>query len=301
MTPAERHRAPGSHEVPGPEELPAHVTLPLLTLITQQSLDGDYAHVAERRRQEAEAGTAPVEDRRRSRRWITLATVAVCGLLATTAAVQTNRNAQVTELGRTTLVGRVQEQKDQVEQAQDRIGQLRSEVAAADAERQRIADEQRRVNRELRRLEVRTGFGETRGPGIRIEITERGDELVRDEDLARLVDGLWAAGAEAIEINDQRLTVLSSISAPGQTIHVNGRPVNPPYTVYAIGDPSSLQARLLDSVHGAQFLQMARSLQFDVKVAEEDQLRLPAALLRPLRHTTEWAEGTTRDMEGESR
>ena len=41
-------------------QLPARVTMPLLTLITQQSLDEDYLHVAERRAAGAPVPRGPV-------------------------------------------------------------------------------------------------------------------------------------------------------------------------------------------------------------------------------------------------
>ena len=73
-------------------ELPEHVTTPLLTLITQQSLDEDYAHVAAapgRARRDAAPHAAPRPHR------MAAVVIAVFGLLVTVAAVQTSRNADV--------------------------------------------------------------------------------------------------------------------------------------------------------------------------------------------------------------
>ncbi len=64
---------------------------PLLTLITQQSLDEDYQHVAERRA--AENGGAPPPRRRPTR--TAGIVVAVFGLLVTVAAVQTSEQEGV--------------------------------------------------------------------------------------------------------------------------------------------------------------------------------------------------------------
>ena len=58
------------------------------------------------------------------------------------------------------------------------------------------------------------------------------------------MNGLWTAGAEAISINGQRLTVLTAIRNGGPVINVNSRPLAPPYTVQAIGDPRTLLADL---------------------------------------------------------
>jgi uncharacterized protein YlxW (UPF0749 family) len=144
----------------------------------------------------------------------------------------------------------------------------------------------------MRRLETNTGFVAVSGPGVRATVDDapNGDpaQAVRDEDLALLVDGLWSAGAEAIAINGQRLTTLSAIRNSGPAIHVNGRPLAPPYTVLAIGDTRTLQADLLDSTHGSEFYSLARQLQFAFELRNEDSMSLPAApdrLLR-LRHAT---------------
>ena len=102
-------------------------------------------------------------------------------------------------------------------------------------------------------------------------------ELVRDEDLAWLVDGLWEAGAEAIAINDQRLNALGSIRNVGIAVKVNSMPVNPPYVVQAIGDKDTLQADLLDTTHGQQFFNLADQLGFGVDMQNDDELQLPSA------------------------
>ena len=83
-------------------------------------------------------------------------------------------------------------------------------------------------------------------------------QLVADSDLAKLVDGLWEAGAEAIAINDQRLNPLGAIRNIGKAIHVNTVPLSPPYVVRAIGDMRTLQAELLNTSHGAAVLLAGR-------------------------------------------
>src|SRR5690349_16949050 len=102
------------------EDLPARVTMPLLTLITQQSLDEDYRQAAERR----DAGlTSP----RRGRPWLTAAVViAVFGVLVSTAAVQRSRNADVHDASRTTLIKQIDRQRERVARQQDRIARLRN-------------------------------------------------------------------------------------------------------------------------------------------------------------------------------
>ena len=188
-------------------DLPARVTMPLLTLITQQSLDEDYRQAAERRR----AGLAGP---RAGRPWVTVAViVAVFGMLVSTAAVQTSRNADVDDAGRATLIRGIENQRDRVARQQDRIARLRSRNSSAGDRLTSLTASGEAVEARLGRLQVATGFVAVEGEGVRVTVddADTGDTngIVRDNDLALLVNGLWSAGAEAISVNGQRLTVMT--------------------------------------------------------------------------------------------
>lgn len=255
--------------------LPEHVTTPLLTLITEHSLDDDYREVAQRR------GPPDVDAPKGRPAWVTLAVVAVFGILVTTAAVQTSRNADTADAGRATLIARVQVERAALERQQAEIVDLQDANIDLEESRSEVAAAQRETTARLRQLQVATGYTPVTGPGVRIVLDDapEGDvtQMVRDEDLALLVDGLWSAGAEAIAINDQRLTALSAIRNVGPAVHVNSKPVNPPYTVQAIGDTLTLQSELLDSTHGQQFFDLADDLGFEYTMENEPTLTLPSA------------------------
>lgn len=262
--------------------LPEHVTTPLLTLVTESSLDDGYRQAAERR-----AGPGAAAPRGRPA-WVATAVVAVFGILVTIAAVQTSRNADTADAGRATLIARVQAERAAVERQQQEIAELQRANIDLEERRADVVASQRAEIARLRRLQVVTGYTAVTGPGVRVVVDDapNGDEnqLVRDEDLALLVDGLWGAGAEAVSINDQRLTVLSAIRNVGPAIHVNSRPVNPPYNVQAIGDTLTLQADLLETAHGQQFFDLADNLGFEYGMQNEQSLTLPAAPGPRLRH-----------------
>jgi len=266
---------------PRNDPLPDHVTTPLLTLITEHSLDDDYRQVAERR-------GAPGDAPNGRPAWIAASVVAVFGILVATAAVQTSRNADTADAGRATLIARVQDERSALAQQQAAIAALQRANIGLEDSRSQVGADQRETNALLRRLQVATGYTSVTGPGVRIVVDDApgGDatQVVRDEDLALLVDGLWSAGAEGISINDQRLTALSAIRNVGPAVHVNSRPVNPPYTVQAIGDTLTLQADLLDTTHGQQFFDLADDLGFEYTMQNENSLTLPAAPGPRLRH-----------------
>jgi uncharacterized protein YlxW (UPF0749 family) len=263
--------------------LPAHVTTPLLTRITEQSMDEDYRTVALRK-----GGDDREQPRTGRPRFVAAAVVVVFGILVTTAAVQTSRNADLSDASRATLVSQVRAERETVAEQQDRIASLRdANIELEDTRSRIVADEQEQVAR-LRRLQVRTGFLPVTGPGVRIVVDDPPGadvtQLVRDEDLAILVDGLWNAGAEAIAINGQRLTVLSAIRNVGPAVRVNSQPVNPPYVVAAIGDTRTLQFDLVETSHGAQFFDLADDLGFLVDRDNVGELSLPGARMPRLHH-----------------
>lgn len=68
--------------------------------------------------------------------------------------------------------------------------------------------------------------------------------LIHDEDILKLINELWAAGAEAISINDQRLIATSEIRCAGPTLSVNNTRYSPPYEIRVIGEPQTLENAL---------------------------------------------------------
>ncbi len=280
-----------------PPDLPEHVTTPLLTLITTRSMDEDYAHVARRRAERGAAAPAP------RRGLTTLVILATFGLLVTVAAVQTSRDADVQELGRATLISKIDEGRGEVAALQREIRTLSDSRIAAQDRNDTLDVQEQDLETRVRRLEVRTGFVPVRGEGVRITVTnpqsDDPNDEVRDEDLATLVDGLWQAGAEAIAINGVRLTALSGIRNTGRAILVNSQPLTPPYVVEAIGDNATLQADLLETSQGQEWFGLVNGLGFGYAAENVTMVRLPASRLRALRDVTEGVSDSPGNTEGE--
>jgi len=68
--------------------------------------------------------------------------------------------------------------------------------------------------------------------------------LIHDDDILKVINELWAAGAEAMSINEQRLIASSEIRCAGPTLSVNNTRYSPPYEIRAIGDPQTLENSL---------------------------------------------------------
>jgi uncharacterized protein YlxW (UPF0749 family) len=70
------------------------------------------------------------------------------------------------------------------------------------------------------------------------------DLVVHQQDIEAVLNAMWSAGAEAIEMQDQRIIATSVPRCVGNTLLLNGRTYSPPYTITAIGNPAAMQAAL---------------------------------------------------------
>jgi uncharacterized protein YlxW (UPF0749 family) len=70
------------------------------------------------------------------------------------------------------------------------------------------------------------------------------DLVVHQQDIQAVLNALWSVGAEAIQMQDQRIIATSVPRCVGNTLLLNGRTYSPPYTITAIGNASAMQAAL---------------------------------------------------------
>jgi uncharacterized protein YlxW (UPF0749 family) len=81
-----------------------------------------------------------------------------------------------------------------------------------------------------------------RPPEARQDVIQ--DYIVHDRDIRDVVNELFAAGAEAISVNGQRLMASSSIRCVGPVVLVNTTQVGAPFIIKAIGNPETLESGL---------------------------------------------------------
>ena len=151
---------------------------------------------------------------------------------------------------------------DLIEQQDGRVRELREEVAGLEARiREAGGGETSAAIGELRAeaeaLAVPAGAAPLRGPGITVVLDDSSasrsgtgdpnDLIVHERDIQTVVNALWAAGAEAVAINGERLSSLSAVRCAGNTLLLHGVVHSPPYEIRAIGDPDALEGSLEDS------------------------------------------------------
>jgi uncharacterized protein YlxW (UPF0749 family) len=70
------------------------------------------------------------------------------------------------------------------------------------------------------------------------------DLVVHQQDIQAVLNALWSGGAEAIQMQDQRIIATSVPRCVGNTLLLNGRTYSPPYTITAIGNAATMQSAL---------------------------------------------------------
>ncbi|QLL07477.1 DUF881 domain-containing protein [Mycobacterium vicinigordonae] len=70
------------------------------------------------------------------------------------------------------------------------------------------------------------------------------DLVVHQQDIDGVLNAMWSAGADAIQMQDQRIIATSVVRCVGNTLLLNGRTYSPPYTITAIGNATAMQSAL---------------------------------------------------------
>ncbi|OBK12296.1 DUF881 domain-containing protein [Mycobacterium asiaticum] len=70
------------------------------------------------------------------------------------------------------------------------------------------------------------------------------DLVVHQQDIDGVLNAMWSAGAEAIQMQDQRIIATSVVRCVGNTLLLNGRTYSPPYSITAIGNAAAMQTAL---------------------------------------------------------
>src|ERR1700694_2786017 len=108
------------------------------------------------------------------------------------------------------------------------------------------------------RLAADAGLDPVRGPGLVVTLNDAqrdadgrlprdaspDDLVVHQQDIQAVLNALWSGGAEAIQMQNQRIIATSAPRCVGNTLLLNGGTYRPPYTITAIGDAGAMQAAL---------------------------------------------------------
>lgn len=259
----------------------------LLTNIMEHSLDEGYAEAAARR---GEVGSSRLPKQLGGKLGLAAGLV-LAAVVVTLGAAQAQVSAPTEAKERQHLIDQVKTETDSADKLQSGVNSLRDTVAA-----EQRAALQNHGGDSAAQVALLAGATPVVGPGVKLVVDDakeasQGDTgggpressgfsdtgRVRDRDMQRVVNGLWASGAEAITVNGQRLTSLSAIRAAGDAILVDNKPLVPPYTVLAIGDGERLSTTFQDSADGQYLHVLQQNYGIRASITVEKKLHLAAA------------------------
>lgn len=104
---------------------------------------------------------------------------------------------------------------------------------------------------QLAQAREQAGLTSVTGAGVEVDVAEppggTGAELfsIHDTDVLSILNELRAAGAYALSINGQRVVATTEVRAAGSIFSINNTPAAPPFTILALGNPTTLRQALL--------------------------------------------------------
>ena len=133
------------------------------------------------------------------------------------------------------------------------------------------------LENQIYQMQVLTGSLPVQGPGVSVSIASTTNLLCYD--IIDIVNELFAAGAEAVSINDMRLSAITPLiettDASGVTkITVNGVTLLTPIVIKAVGDPATLHTGL--TFPGGIIINLNTLYKIFPVIKQEELLQIPA-------------------------
>jgi len=100
--------------------------------------------------------------------------------------------------------------------------------------------------------------------------------VVHQQDIQSVMNALWAGGAEAMSLMDQRVVSTTGVQCQGNVLRLHGRMYSPPFVIRAVGDPERLRAALDADSAVRTFVRDAGELGLGWELEDRTDLDLPA-------------------------
>jgi uncharacterized protein YlxW (UPF0749 family) len=139
-------------------------------------------------------------------------------------------------------------------------------------------------------LAAGAGLTPVRGPGVTVVMTDAprdsdgnypadanpDDLVVHQQDVQSVVNAMWAGGAEAMTIMDQRVIATSAVRCIGNTLLLMGRAYSPPFVVSAIGPAGPMMAAIEAEPGVRLFRQYVDRFNLGFEITVQDDVQAPA-------------------------
>lgn len=183
------------------------------------------------------------------------------------------------------LRGVVQAEIDRADVAAREVADLRAEV-------DRLTDEQTDSgpsdNAASEQVALAAGWVAVSGPGVEVRLWDapagaakpdwatNDDLVVHQQDVQAVINALWAGGAEAMGLQDQRVVSTSAFRCVGNVLWLQGRLYSPPYVVRAVGDVAGMLAALDEAPAVQVYLDYVDAVGLGWSAGAVETVELPA-------------------------
>lgn len=186
------------------------------------------------------------------------------------------------------LASFVQDENRDVQQLQQQVTALNDEVNRLTSD---VVDADVRQNQErARKAGPSAGLSAVKGPGITVTLSDAPAEVINDssydpnyhvvhqQDISAVVNAMWAAGAEAITIQGQRIVTTTGIKCSGNAVRLQGLAFPQPYVISAIGDVEAMKASIDATPRVADYRQLAANPEIALgwELVAEPEISAPA-------------------------
>lgn len=163
--------------------------------------------------------------------------------------------------------------KEKYEEIETKVEEVDVKINEYKLELDNNANTSNALQSEVKEAEAYVGNTGLQGQGIIITLKDAG-KSVRYAHLLQLVNELNAAGAEAISINDERITNISDIvDISTSHIRINSNNVSSPYVIKAIGDKTYLKSAL--TIKNGYF-DLKQKEEYNIDIQEKTNIKINA-------------------------
>jgi uncharacterized protein YlxW (UPF0749 family) len=146
-------------------------------------------------------------------------------------------------------------EKDRTTNLYEQVLQLSSDLEEFKQEAAKSSDYSKLLAKQLERAEIMAGLTAVEGSGIIVTLRDSTTQstnttdpnlyVVHDTDILWIINELRDAGAEAIQLNGERIISTTEIRCAGSTVSVNNNRYAEPFEIVAIGDSANMENALL--------------------------------------------------------
>ena len=125
--------------------------------------------------------------------------------------------------------------KTKYKEIETKLDEVNSKIKEYENKIQSNEDATNLLIKEVSEAETYLGYTDLQGEGIVITLEDNDYKSIESFDIITLINELKIAGAEAIEINGQRIVSTTAITCAGNIIKINNEKVGTPFVISAIG------------------------------------------------------------------